>query len=397
MKFLVQTIAILLLLSSFGMFVHGDGIAAVDGSLHGVTRENRQSALVEVHSSYEVIHLFLSIVSLEPGKNITVIIPLRTAPENITMENMTDVEFEDKHALGEVCVKSDVYNGGNYLWTGIGYYLGLYSLGQMLPLGLAASAAFVGGAGSAGGGPGVVSYHFKTGDAITVYNFTSTRDIANFSKSLNISLPNDVANTLRRYGSYHAMVLRAHTRAPVPESRYQLLMKYCPRAMGELRAYVGNHSRVDVRFWGSDVTVKDPQFRKVQETLESELSNVTGNVSVYTLREYFYDTLLSMYGYGVAKGVELSMKLPLYHGQAYYPLGTSPSWGASGEITVFFKLPDNMEFQPNDKSYDFVPYHGSYYYYWNYDGNLPDHDIYGNVVKAGSGVQGDLQKYNFYK
>ncbi len=384
MRRVAAALVMFLLLVPLVPVARGDGVAIVERTLHDVLRENRQLALVDVHDDYEILHLFLSVVSLDPGKNVTILIPLRTMPTGLNVTNSSDAEFYGKYGLYRVMWDTPDWERGerDLRETYLNALFGL-SVTQLVPMGIygpvfwAIFAPAVGSGSSSGG-----HYTFKTGDTIDVYNLSTSDDVRMFEEEHNVSLPDSVKKILGKYEGFYAMLVHARTRAPIDEEKYRILQERCPRSMEALQEYVKTHPRIRIKamegFAANSRIVSMEDSRELMSTFKSEAGK-NG-----TLWDYFYRTILSIYGYGEARGMEITVKLPLYKGQAYFPLGTSPSWNASGQIRVFFRVPDDKELHPNDHSYEFVHYNGSFYYYWNYDGQLPDHDIEAYVAPWGN-------------
>ncbi len=360
--------------------VDGDGTPIVDKHLLSVTHENRQIAMVDVHDNYEILHLFLSIVSLDPGKNITVLIPLRTKPTEINVKNDTDWNFNWENNITQA---SEYYSASEYGYKNFkDAYLFSMSITMLAPffffggpaLVMFSTATAMGGAGSGG-----ATYHFQSGDTLTLYNVTSVEDAKEIYEKYNATLPENVKDTLNRYSSYYLVALNARTRAPIDERKYAILEAKCPETMEKLREYVKEHPRVDMKLIGSQI-VDMPDYGYLMDSLNEEAKDN------YTLWRYFTDTLLSIYGYGDMRGLSLHMKLPLYHGSAFYPLGTSPAWNSSGMIRVWFRVPQDKEMQMNRNAVISIKYNGSRYYRWKFDNELPDYDIEGKAVPAGFGT-----------
>ncbi len=377
-------VVLFLLLTPLVPTARGDGVAIVESTLHEVLRENRQLALVDVHGDHEILHLFISVVSLDPGDNITILIPLRTKPAELNVTNSSDAEFYGKYGLYRVMWDTPNWERGerNIRNTYITALFGL-SVTQIFPLGAYgpvfwAIASPVAGSASSGEG----HYSFKTGDTVEVYNLSTSGDVHLFEEAHNVSLPYNVRKALGKYEGFYAMLVHARTRAPIEEDAYRVLQERCPKSMEALREYVKTHPRMKIKtmagFAVNHQIISMEDSRELMRTFRSEAGKNN------TLWDYFYRTILSIYGYGEARGMEITVRLPLYKGQAYFPLGTSPSWNSSGQIRVFFRVPEDKELHPNDPSYEFVHYNGSFYYYWNYDGQLPEHDIEAYVAPWGN-------------
>ena len=95
-RFISSTILISFLMVSMYLLPEaaGDGAplyptyqkAEEEVDLYGSTYESRQLASVEVlNSTHQRIDLFLSIFSLDPGNNLTVIVPFRELPLDVSI------------------------------------------------------------------------------------------------------------------------------------------------------------------------------------------------------------------------------------------------------------------------------------------------------------------------
>ncbi|NIP33542.1 MAG: hypothetical protein GWN18_01285, partial [Thermoplasmata archaeon] len=88
--------------------------------------ESHQLAQVEkVSDTHQKIHLFLSVYSLEPGDNLSVIVPLRTLPEDITGRPMQETHFREEFRISkaeELVIKQDP----DEAWGKVGHHAGVY-------------------------------------------------------------------------------------------------------------------------------------------------------------------------------------------------------------------------------------------------------------------------------
>ncbi|NPA76123.1 MAG: hypothetical protein GXO25_08610 [Euryarchaeota archaeon] len=324
-KGLVIGIILIALLTPLSM---GDGVPIMTLSLHSITHENRQIAVIDVHGNSETMHLFLSVVSLDPGKNITVLIPVRTAPSNLTVQNTTESDFYGNNSLTNASRQHEreLYGANttlhNYLLTTT-----LFTTGSLITPVLGGFAVFFMIAGTGAAGSESSYMNFQTGDSAEIYNFTTLKSVEEFYSKYNMTLPPSVNDTLHRYSSFHLIALHMRTRAPIPEREYMALEEKCPKTMELVRDYVKTHPTVKAKAMLNNIYYL-PDFKNVEKTLESEAGDN------YTLSQYLWDLMAGIYGYGNMRGIELSVDMPLDNGHAFYPLGTSPAWNSSGEIRV---------------------------------------------------------------
>ncbi|MCK5253514.1 MAG: hypothetical protein KAQ96_11205 [Thermoplasmata archaeon] len=92
--------------------VAGDGMPAyriedVDDPDHPdlfiSTFESRQLARIDLlNDTHERIRLFLSVYSLDPGKNLTIMVPFRTLPADVKGEPMKESEYREEYLFKKV-------------------------------------------------------------------------------------------------------------------------------------------------------------------------------------------------------------------------------------------------------------------------------------------------------
>ncbi|NIP36473.1 MAG: hypothetical protein GWN18_16080, partial [Thermoplasmata archaeon] len=71
------------------------------------------------NSTHERICLFLSVYSLDPGKNLTIMVPLRTLPVDVTGEPMKESEFREDYLLDRIeteVIEQDPDEASSKLW-----------------------------------------------------------------------------------------------------------------------------------------------------------------------------------------------------------------------------------------------------------------------------------------
>ena len=102
-------LTVLLLLSSFmtASIVAGDGMPGYvlepdedPEKAFSSLFETRQLARVELKGGgVQTISLFLSVFSLDPGRNLTIMVPLRTLPDDVTGKPIKESEFRKEYRL----------------------------------------------------------------------------------------------------------------------------------------------------------------------------------------------------------------------------------------------------------------------------------------------------------
>ncbi len=366
----------------------GDGTPLITKKLLGVTHENRQIAMIDVHKNYERIHLFLSVVSLDPGSNITILIPVKTEPSNISIVRTVDWKFAWWENMTQVNRYSDEVNAGYYKFEN--NYLfgsGLLTIVPFFFYGGVYIPMYLMSTGAGGSASSEETIHFEGGDTITVYNVTSEKDINRIYEKYNATLPENIKNTLNRYSSYHLIALNARTLAPISEEKYQVLQEKCPKSIEKLKEYVNTHPVVNITLIYNDI-LNMPEYSELYDFVKNESH---GN---HTLIRYFTEVVLAIYGYGDMRGVVLNMTLPLYNDKAFYPLGTSPAWNSSGKIRVWFKVKSDHELHPNISPDLAISYRGYRYYRWKLDNQLPDKDIEVSMSNLSfSSLMGDVHDH----
>ena len=83
----------LLLISTAPGIVVGDGMVIADPRVHRLLRENRQLAYISVEDDQQTMDLFINVVALRPGENITILVPLRTTPTRAKVVAANDTGF----------------------------------------------------------------------------------------------------------------------------------------------------------------------------------------------------------------------------------------------------------------------------------------------------------------
>lgn len=380
-QWLVVLLLFILIIPTFMQPVKGDGIPITKHDVYSTLRENRQFAYITVLENSETIDLFLNVASLEPNENITIVVPLQTQPLEVAVEKMTDEEFMSNHNFDKI---DEMYRkqteGLGKLGEEIGYnmrWLGAGEIGG--PAGFLLYYFWTMPFGSVGGAGGITHYEFE-GVSVDIHSFNSSGSLKEFYESLNLTVPDNVDDIISKYQDYSIALINTTTKPPIPEDEFNALQTQVPEAIDGFKNYVQNHSETVFYTYGSKGY--EMYYGGMANFKDSELNSLYWDISNYTLRGYFYKLVLATYGLVEVEGFQLSISLPLYKKQAYFPLGTSPSWGSVSKIKIIFECPNDKEIAFSKDCKD-VYYNSKHYYIWEFNDAAPDYDLEGKVQDKG--------------
>jgi len=371
-RWLAVLIFLLLLMPVFSMPVSGDGcpISPIEG--YSTLRENRQLAYISVGEKEESLNLFLSVVSLDPGQPLTIVIPLKTRPAALEVSNTSESDFTKAYNFydiqreaarqheGLAQIGKDISSAASPL-AGIEIF-GAPMLLYYFMMGMTASMG-----GDIYGNPYV--HYGQPGLSVDLYSFNSSDSLGEFYHSLNVTVPQNVDDILTKYQNYSVAVINTLTKPPIKESDFNNLTRREPGAMADFKKYVSTHSQI---------TVDGYYYFE-----DRELNDIIEKISDYELRSTFYNLIFATYGIKPANGFQLSLDLPLANeNECYFPLGTSPSWNSITKTTVIFDLYDDKEASFNVPGQQ-VFLDGRHYYIWDFENEAPDYDINGIQKEKG--------------
>ncbi len=365
----------LLLMPVFSMPVSGDGcaITVVDG--YSTLRENRQLAYVSVGENEETLSLFLSVVSLDPGRPLTIVVPLKTRPAALDVSNTSESQFMKAYNFYDIRREAvrqheGLAQIGKDLSSAASPIAGVEIFGAPMLLYYSMMGMTASMGGDTYGNPYV--HYGQPGLSVDVYSFNSSASLGEFYQSLNVSVPQNVGDILTKYQDYSVAVINTVTKPPIKESDFDNLTTAEPGVMADFKEYVSTHSQISVYGYS--------YFE------DKELNSIIGRISDYELRSTFYDLIFATYGIGPANGFQLLVDLPLANGnECYFPLGTSPSWNSITKTTVIFDLYDDKEANFNVPGKQ-VFMDGRHYYIWDFENEAPDYDINGIQKEKGMGT-----------
>lgn len=373
-KFFAVLIVFLLILPSFSYSAQADGIPVT--VLHGYSamRENYQLAYIDAYGNSERMHLFLSVDSLDPGEPLTILVPLRTHPSDISMENMSNRDFRQRYDFSEIHDLHKKQTNGTERFR--------KEMTSMFPEVLVAEIGglplFLWAYAQRPVSAGISSYeHYEgKGLSVDVYSFNSSDSLSDFYESMGVSVPQEVQETITKYGDFSVAVIRAVTKLPIPEDEYEALERYVPEVISNFRDFVETHE--EIYMVGGWPNIPDEDFQDMLWKVHKKEMEMGGSVP---LESYFRDLVLSTYGFGDVEGFEISMNLPLYEGKAFYPLGTSPAWKKVGKIEIMFSCHDSLDIS-FDGEMEEAFYNGKHYYLWSSENSAPDYDLEGDLTPS---------------
>ena len=366
-------IFLILLMPVFSVPASGDGIAMTVA--YSTLRENRQLAYITVGDDTESIDLFLSVVSLNVGHEVTIAIPLRTQPFGLNAGNMSERDFRrtydfsrifslpEKQAEGMKKFSHDLVFDGALMGT-------TELAGPVVP----AMFLLVSKPGSSGINQATAHYDF---DALSVdlYSFNTSDSLGDFYDSLGLTPPANVQSIINKYHNYSVALVHTLTKPPIPQDEFYSLQANEPEVMADFKEYLDEHPEIVV--WGT---------QEYGYSFTNDLQSLINRISDMQLRGYFRALIFSMYGLSSdVEGFHLFFNLPLAAGECYFPLGTSPAWGSVAKTEVIFGCPDDVNLTFNRKGQEaFMG--GRHYYMWAFESAAPDYDLYGTVEHRGFDV-----------
>lgn len=387
----VMWVTALVLVQGCSMDTRADGIPIVRVDAHAVIRENSQLAYITVQNeSQERLELFINVISLHPGENMTVVVPLRTPPSSMTVSEGNDRNFTRTHRFREIKEKGRIQNNnlvhlqdtlfdeedGIPIWM----FMFLGGFGALFS-GATWSLSFDGG--------NMMDYSAQ-GFSVDLRNFSSEGSLEEFYDSLGINAPMNVEEIIDRYSEFNIAIINFTTRAPIDEGAYGDLQKNFSDSLTRFEKFLEDHPTIIVQKpYSIDSFTEDVQDDGLQEIyadfledLEShrQANNLTNN-EVYWIISNFNQLVAVAYGYGTMEGYAISLELPLHDGKAFFPLGTTPAWNGIDRIEVIFQCDDNHSIELNrDPDYEVIDGGNHYYVFSSFD-DVPDYDLEGNYVE----------------
>ncbi|MBN1391062.1 MAG: hypothetical protein JXA22_10525, partial [Candidatus Thermoplasmatota archaeon] len=238
-------------------YVQGDE-GAMD--LYGTTFESRQLANVELlNSTHQRIDLFLSIFSLDPRENLTVLVPFRQAPIEVNMEKGNDTDFLERYGYGDIKRESreqDIRKtsgrfaertgrslqdlGTSAVSTPLGtltmYVARTYAMdpgdGQK---GYDEGSGTMGGTNSASKEVEEIAHYEFDGASVSVYSVSANATLEDFISVVDLgSLPTITREVVEEYREHYVAVIETLPSPPIPEDTYDWLWEAMPGTMDDV-------------------------------------------------------------------------------------------------------------------------------------------------------------------
>ena len=375
-----MTVSVLLiLLLAIVPLAAGDGMPAYSISdvndpknpgLFTSTFESRQLARIDlVNHTHERIRLFLSVYSLDPGKNLTIMVPMRTLPVDVWGKPMNESDFRKDFMLKRMeteVIHQDPDEARTKLWnetstalqTTFGSMLltfpgefsrQKYELVQEEYDGEGKDSLYGGGAVRFNAMP-VQHYEFD-GFSIDVFGVDSAGILDNYLADKGLMIPE--SDALDRYRGQYVAVVEAESKPPIDPEMFELCTTYAPNTTRNLTATIRETPKMSRgERWSLQWEV---EHEWEQETWHMDL-----DYSLERRIEGAFDELIdAVYGNTDFAGEVLTIDLPLDDGKIFFPLGTSAGWPTHvGDIDILFRVPLDKDLDIDDtKDAFFDGYH----------------------------------------
>ncbi|MGA1792951.1 MAG: hypothetical protein ACMUHM_03280 [Thermoplasmatota archaeon] len=423
MRLEIRTAAFLIIVATFlvpfippatgdGMPVYTyvkDGEDASD--LYGNTFESRQLANIELlNSTHQRIDLFLSIFSLEPEENLTVLVPFRERPIEVDMEKGTDSAFLERFDYDRIrneSRKQDLGATSGRFAERTGNGLKDVSTSAIAtPIGAVSLYVAKNYALRSSGGKGDDAYgaidegdddavreeveeiaHYEfDGASVSVYSVSANATLEDFVSVIDLgTLPPITREVVEEYKDQYVAVIETEPSPPIPNGTYEWMTAAMPDTMELLidrfrsvRKVTYSQARemvVDFSYDGfREIVMKRPGLPEwlgieFQEEMylkgfgdasgffrnKWEWEEYWGNTPL-DLREKMEALIFAVYGFTDFQGHTLSVTTELNEGKVYFPLGTSKGWDNPISETVVIlrtgkKRSLDLNIEPDHKAF----------------------------------------------
>ncbi|UCF08084.1 MAG: hypothetical protein JSW28_10675 [Thermoplasmata archaeon] len=382
---------------SFVPPVDGDGMPAVSyregekepPEVFSSIFESRQLATVAlVNDTHQRISLFLSVYSLDPGSNLTILVPLRTLPVTISGEPIKEGEFRNTYnieraedevrkqdmdaALDKLGSRTKECLGfafGSMVWTLPGEYTRqrIHQRGGYSDLSLGME-----GESKDYGPPEPIQHYEFDGFSIDVFNVSAGPKLTDYIEQKGLSIPE--SDVLDQYNNHFIAVIESMTRPPIIESDFKGLKDYVPNTIEYLKEKLKE-----------EPDKNEYEIRSLKYDLHSKINNeARDNLSspaIYELEDVMDELVDACFGEADFEGEIIHVELPLDEGKMFFPLGTSGGWpNAIGDIDILFKVPEDKALalpQSEDAFFD-----GYHWYLIQMEHANPDYDLESPITNA---------------
>jgi hypothetical protein len=363
--------------------------------------ESRQLATVElINNTHQKISLFLSVYSLDPGDNLTILVPLRTLPVGISGEPMKEKSFKDEYkiaraekevnrqdldfALGKLGSKTNTnleYAFGTLLWT----YLGEYTRQEFHMLEsdyvYGDEKLGVGGDGGEIGKPEPVQHYEFDGFSIDVFGVSAGPVLSDYLTEKGLAIPE--IGGLDEYLNQYVAVIESKTKPPIDESEFSMLQEFGPNVLITLKKELKEDPNKDAR-----------EIERLKWDLKEYLSEYSLEIGSYNLRYYIDNLVDAVFGETNFAGEVIKIELPLDNNKLFFPLGTSAGWeNKVGDIDILFKVPEKKALSlPNSKD---AYFDGQHWYLVQMENANPDFDLESKLEKSDSEKRNQMEQAAF--
>lgn len=368
----------------------GDGIPVyykVETDEYHYTWETRQLAVVEYNGKTQELHLFLSVISLKPETNLSIVIPLKTLPTSVSAVQMKEFEFNDKYNIDKVEGKSkrqrwssamsklrdDFKKSSRF----VAFSALTSTVGALMDLKIISAESSVSrhkgevGAQFAyeGGEPQPIQHYDFPGMTMDVYDINSNMTLKEYLEQFDDYISSAARGIIDDYSSDYVAILNARPRLPINDSEFEILRKYSPNT---LMNFI-NYTQKNRKYSGIERIAYQYSHDATEEANEKELED---NTTLKDIHDAMYELVMTTYGKGEFEGHDLTIISPLYNENVYFPLGTGKSWeNPIWETSVLFVFPENKKASFNDDARYECVMDGKHYYLFKYEGNNPSEDL----------------------
>jgi len=360
-------------------------------SLFTSTFESRQLARVDLlDPTHQRISLFLSVYSMDPGKNLSIMVPLRTLPDDVTGEPMKESEFREDYLLDKIeveVVEQDPDEAQAKLWEETSTALqsvfgsmlftlpGEYSRQHYRLTSDSEKGESLGGMDSGGmtvKDPSPVQHYEFDGFSIDVFGVDAGGILSSYLATKGLALPESGA--FDSYMGQYVAVVEAESKPPIDPEDFDLLRQWAPNMTQNLTDQLRE-----------DPKLSSDQIWDLKHTLERQIDQEVSWDYNYSLERslelIMWDLVDVVYGSTDFAGEVMTIDLPLDDGKIFFPLGTSAGWpNEVGDIDVLFKVPEGKDLEIADTKDAY--FEGSHWYLFQMELANPGFDLESTVMEG---------------
>lgn len=366
--------------------------------------ESRQLATVElINDSHERISLFLSVYSLNPKENLTIIVPLRTLPVNISGEPIKETDFRERYKinraekevvrqnpdkaygrLGQQANEYFEFSFGSLVWTLPGEYTH-ENIRRARSYGTYDVMSEGGYTVSKTSEPQPIQHYEFDGFSIDIFGIDSGYVLSEYLEEKNLVLPD--SESLEKYSNQYIAVIESKAKAPISEADFNILQSNAPNSIETLIEELKNKP-----------DRKKYEISRLKADLHDEIYyEIDSNLTYFErneLYEYMDDLVDVVFGETDFEGEVIKIILPLDDGKIFFPLGTSAGWTNNvGDIDILFKVPEDISLSlPHSKSAFFD---GAHWYLIQMENSNPDFDLESSIKSVEFGAEANKQLAGF--